>query len=762
MFKKLTKKFGSGTKEKKDPPPAVTAANTTSNTNTVQTASTNTNSTTSSAAAHATATVTPNPASSTSASPTISTTLNKPTPSSSSSPPLSPATPTDSPSPSTSPPETSLDGKVLSKKKSSSRGERKENEAAATSNGVLLNGSNGSRSGSGSSGTTDDVDEDESNAASSSTPHQLTRADLLKPIPSLLDGLPTGSNAAAASPPPSAAQQQLFIHKLRLCCITFDWSKDETANNNPPVAAAASSPTSFAAPTPAPSAVPLNSKDARAKESKRVQLLELLEYIGKAKNLYNDHTLAELMHMIAANLFRALPPRSSELPSDEDEPVYEPSWSHLQIVYELFLRFIVNNDIDVRTLKRHIHASFVLHLLELFDSEDHRERDYLKTILHRIYAKFMSLRAFIRKAMNHVFFIFIYEHDRHNGIAELLEILGSIINGFALPLKHEHKLFLKKVLIPMHKVRTLHHFHQQLSYCVSQFVDKDPELSVCVLQGLMRYWPVSNSAKEVLFLNELEQVLELTQPEEFGLLVVPLFKRVALSIASPHFQVAERALFLWHNEYISHLIAQHREDILPLLYPVLAAASHPPLSTLTNGEVREQSDSESPEEAAAGGAEGGGAGTEGRLGGHWNPTVNNLTQNVLKIFVELDAPLVDNVREDGKQKEEQKERTKQERRREWKRLEDEERRVRREGRRTSNNGKPDETHLAPDTNVPALDPAVEAALVTDVHTHQVGDLIPSTALQSPPVLPTASTPSLAPPPASAFTSTPTSTSPSAS
>ena len=315
-----------------------------------------------------------------------------------------------------------------------------------------MHATNGTVSSTGSTGSADDVDDEESAAGSSSTPHQLTRADLLKPIPSLLDSLPTGAAAnAAASTTPTASQQQLFIHKLRLCCITFDWSKDDSANTNQPAAAAASSPTSFAAPPPSASSAPLNSKDARAKESKRIQLLELLEYIGKAKNLYNDTTLAELMHMIATNLFRALPPRSSELPSDEDEPVYEPSWSHLQIVYELFLRFIVNNDIDVRTLKRHIHASFVLHLLELFDSEDHRERDYLKTILHRIYAKFMSLRAFIRKAINHVFFVFIYEYDRHNGIAELLEILGSIINGFALPLKHEHKLFLKKVLIPMHK-----------------------------------------------------------------------------------------------------------------------------------------------------------------------------------------------------------------------------------------------------------------------------------------------------------------------
>ena len=49
-------------------------------------------------------------------------------------------------------------------------------------------------------------------------------------------------------------------------------------------------------------------------------------------------------------------------------------------------------------------------------------------------------RPFIRKAINHVFYRFVYETEHHNGVAELLEILGSIINGFALPLKEEHKV----------------------------------------------------------------------------------------------------------------------------------------------------------------------------------------------------------------------------------------------------------------------------------------------------------------------------------
>lgn len=79
----------------------------------------------------------------------------------------------------------------------------------------------------------------------------------------------------------------------------------------------------------------------------------------------------------------------------------------------------------------------------------------------------MSHRSFIRKAISHVFYRFVYETERHNGVAELLEILGSIINGFALPLKPEHLTFLDKALIPLHRPRSLQSYFQQLCYwCV--------------------------------------------------------------------------------------------------------------------------------------------------------------------------------------------------------------------------------------------------------------------------------------------------------
>ena len=51
-----------------------------------------------------------------------------------------------------------------------------------------------------------------------------------------------------------------------------------------------------------------------------------------------------------------------------------------------------------------------------------------------------------------------------------------------------------------------------------QFVEKDPKLAEPVLKALLKYWPVTNSQKEVLFLGELEEILDMTQarPQSFS------------------------------------------------------------------------------------------------------------------------------------------------------------------------------------------------------------------------------------------------------
>ncbi|KAJ4977386.1 hypothetical protein NE237_002492 [Protea cynaroides] len=403
---------------------------------------------------------------------------------------------------------------------------------------------------------------------------------------------------------PSSEKQNLFIRKLNMCCVVFDFTDP--------------------------------SKNPSEKDIKRQTLLELVDYISSVSSKFNEIVMQEITKMVTANLFRAFPSSNHDnklleaYDPEEEEPMMEPAWPHLQIVYEFLLRFVASSETDAKLAKRYIDHSFVLKLLDLFDSEDQREREYLKTILHRIYGKFMVHRPFIRKAINNIFYRFIFETERHNGIAELLEVLGSIINGFALPLKEEHKLFLLRALIPLHKPKCVSMYHQQLSYCITQFVEKDSKLADTVVRGLLKHWPITNSSKEVMFLSELEEVLEATQTAEFQRCMVPLFRQIGRCLNSSHFQVAERTLFLWNNDHIRNLITQNRKVIVPMIFPAL----------------------------------------ERNTRGHWNQAVQSLTLNVKKVFMDSDPQLVEDCLVKF-QEDEAKERERLEKRESaWKRLED--------------------------------------------------------------------------------------------
>ncbi|VDK59379.1 unnamed protein product, partial [Cylicostephanus goldi] len=136
---------------------------------------------------------------------------------------------------------------------------------------------------------------------------------------------------------------------------------------------------------------------------KRAALNELIDHITTTKGAIVESIYPEVIKMVSKNIFRVLPPSdNSEFDPEEDEPTLEVSWPHLQLVYELFLRFLESPDFQASIGKKYIDQRFVLNLLDLFDSEDPRERDFLKTVLHRIYGKFLGLRAFIRKQINNM------------------------------------------------------------------------------------------------------------------------------------------------------------------------------------------------------------------------------------------------------------------------------------------------------------------------------------------------------------------------
>ncbi|KAG7266219.1 hypothetical protein CRUP_026941, partial [Coryphaenoides rupestris] len=196
---------------------------------------------------------------------------------------------------------------------------------------------------------------------------------------------------------PPVDREELFVQKLRQCCVLFDFVSD-----------------------------PLS--DLKYKEVKRAGLNEMVEYITHNSDVVTESIYPEAVVMFSINLFRTLPPSSNptgaEFDPEEDEPTLEAAWPHLQLVYEFFLRFLESQDFQPNVAKKYIDQKFVMSLLELFDSEDPRERDFLKTILHRIYGKFLGLRAYIRRQINNIFYREKYKLKEREDIWNKIELLA--------------------------------------------------------------------------------------------------------------------------------------------------------------------------------------------------------------------------------------------------------------------------------------------------------------------------------------------------
>ena len=284
-----------------------------------------------------------------------------------------------------------------------------------------------------------------------------------------------------------------------------------------------------------------------------------------------------VMDMIKKNIFRPLPCTNNssmklsvtETGVDEEEQEPDPSWAHIRGVYEIFLQLIINEACDVKIFKPFVTSNFIADFLQLFDSDLLEERDFLKNILHKLYAKLVPRRKMIRKAITDLFHILIHEIHKFNGTSELLDIMASIISGFALPLREEHVIFFKNIIIPLHKVQTCTLYFDNLCRCSMLFLSKDNNLAIPLLEGILKYWPFANFTKETNFLQELPEVLEMCDVERIQPLVGKLFKRVIKCISGSHLQIADRAMCLFEGESFINIIKRYKQLTFGILVPVV-------------------------------------------------------------------------------------------------------------------------------------------------------------------------------------------------
>ncbi|KAF9684526.1 hypothetical protein SADUNF_Sadunf04G0127200 [Salix dunnii] len=218
-----------------------------------------------------------------------------------------------------------------------------------------------------------------------------------------------------------------------------------------------------------------------------------------------------------------------------------------------------------------------------------------------MYSRFTFYRAFMRKSMNHVFLYYVFESEKNPGIGELLEIWGSNHQWFYCPTKRGNKLFLLRVLIPLHKGKVMQVYHRQLACCIDQFVQKVPMHGGVAVRGILKYWPTTNCQKE-----ELEELVENIDPGHYRMSALPICAQISRCINSLNSQVAKRALYVWNNEQFVKTASSMMEEVFLVVVESV----------------------------------------EKNLKWHWSDSVKQLTENVKTMIEETDPDLYDSCLEE--------------------------------------------------------------------------------------------------------------------
>eukprot|EP01084_Bolivina_argentea_P086085 155605_1 len=358
-----------------------------------------------------------------------------------------------------------------------------------------------------------------------------------------------------------------MIERLKLCCCQFDFTVENVQSY------------------------------CNARERKKDLLMEILQ--SMSGNKWNNlQLLEECISTISINLFRSLPsPDMIKTDANDDEMDFrDPSWEHLQLIYELTYEIVLHTHIDKKTIIKHLQGAFLENLIHLFSSADDREPQYVKIIVHAIYGRFMALRKSIRKHLSDYCYKYIYESTLRDstswqGLPEILEIFCSIFQGLNIPVKPEYNTVLRNVIIPLHKSFHLDEFHEQLLQCCTQFVTKDPNSINVILGGILKFWPKMSPLKEQLFIDEIVHLLNASsdyieqmainnsngflgsngnkQNEQFDGIIIAVIHKLCKCMFSDHHQVAERSLLIWKEESLKLCLEVYSDKCWPVLYQTL-------------------------------------------------------------------------------------------------------------------------------------------------------------------------------------------------
>ena len=221
-------------------------------------------------------------------------------------------------------------------------------------------------------------------------------------------------------------------------------------------------------------------------------------------------------------------------------------------------------------------------MFELFNHIGNQEKEFLKQTVHKIYGRIVVYREELRRMFKSYIEDFsvrkeTYPEKKKNAMSVrcILEIFGTIVSGFKVPLKVEHVEMIDP-LMELLRSRFLDVYFESLGFVLIEFCRKELDQIPKVIDRILNC--VVSSKKDpqrvVLLLRLLEGVLEQCYNiGTFRKIHRKTFTVIARCLNDTNFNICQQALQIFQNDYVGNLFHSEFSELFPIVYEDLRELS---------------------------------------------------------------------------------------------------------------------------------------------------------------------------------------------
>lgn len=316
-------------------------------------------------------------------------------------------------------------------------------------------------------------------------------------------------------------------------------------------------------------------------EQKILEKLEKLIIQPGLVSMLEDTVLGALIGRIKNQIFRDIPEIPKHIIYGDSSPnVNYSDWPRLRYYHRFAVTII--KGVRKELLLRWINKDFVLSVINLYNSWNADEQNSAVSLTEALFEHVPDSRSLILKTTRSTILQYLDGTKQFPCVAPCLKFYRRYMITISTSWTLEYTLMYKNIFMRLFATEFLPSFYVALRELCKVFYSSEVSLASLTLSFLLKHWPMTNSTKQMFFLQHLFDLAPLTKPAAMGADIKRMFKYIGESLASQNFKVCGAALTLISDlNWMCVFSASFRAVIPALLVHV------DPLRTHWNEEVRD-------------------------------------------------------------------------------------------------------------------------------------------------------------------------------